>query len=98
VTTVVALVVLKPVETRLIDKMRRGRRQCLIKLGPQLHIAELLSVFEAHRYRIIAMGIDPVSESERQLSATIAVPPRTDTGAIDVELRRVEGVMALEWN
>jgi putative Mg2+ transporter-C (MgtC) family protein len=98
VTTVVALVVLKPVESTLIDKMRRGRRQCLIKLGPQLHVAELLSVFQAHHYRIIAMGIDPVSESERQLSAIVAVPPHTNTDAIDVELRRVEGVMALEWN
>jgi putative Mg2+ transporter-C (MgtC) family protein len=96
--TVVALVLLKPVETAVVDKMRRGRRQCLIKLGPELHIADLLSIFDAYHYRIIAMGIDPVSESERQLSATVAVPPHTETDAIDVELRRVEGVMALEWN
>jgi putative Mg2+ transporter-C (MgtC) family protein len=98
IATVVALVLLKPVETMVVDKMRRGRRQCLIKLGPQLHIADLLSVFDAHHYRIIAMEIDPVSVSERQLSATVAVPPHIDTAAIEVELRRVEGVMALEWS
>jgi putative Mg2+ transporter-C (MgtC) family protein len=97
VATVAALVALKPVETSLVDRMRRGRHECLIDLGPELRIAELASIFDTYHYRVIAMKIDPISDSRRQLSATVVAPPHTDTAAIETELRRVEGVITLEW-
>jgi putative Mg2+ transporter-C (MgtC) family protein len=95
--TVAALVVLKPIETTLVDRLRRGRHEFSLELGPELRIAEVVSIVEAHHAQITAIKVASVSDDTRQLSLSILVPSGIDAQSIAAEMERSEGVTGLEW-
>jgi putative Mg2+ transporter-C (MgtC) family protein len=95
--TVAALVALKPVEMSLVDRLRRGRHEFSVELGPELRIAELVTIVETHHAQITSMKIASVPDATRQLSLSIVVPSRVDAQSIATEMQASEGVTGLEW-
>ena len=95
--TVVSLFGLKQLEATLIPKMRRGRHNFSLQLGPELRIAELSGIVDSHNARIVSMKILSTAEEQRRLAMTISIPPEIDPRSLAYEMRELEGVTALEW-
>lgn len=96
--TVAALLGLKQVETTVVHRIRRGRHDFVIELGPELRIDELASIVDAHNGQIVSMKIASAPDAQRQLDLTLFVPPGIDAQSLATEIRALEGVTTLEWN
>jgi putative Mg2+ transporter-C (MgtC) family protein len=95
--TLAALVGLKQVEAALIPRMKRGRHECLIEMGPELRIADLGAIVDTHGAEILSMKLSSESSGKRELVLSISTPTKAEAEAIPLELSTVEGVTALDW-
>jgi putative Mg2+ transporter-C (MgtC) family protein len=95
--TLAALVGLKQVETALIPRMKRGLHECLIEAGPELRIAELSAIVEAHAAEILSMTLSSASSGKQELALTLAIPDKAEAQTIPLEMSKVEGVTTVDW-
>ncbi|MEA2510513.1 MAG: putative Mg2+ transporter-C (MgtC) family protein [Actinomycetota bacterium] len=96
--TVAALVGLKQVETTVVHRIRRGRHDFVIDLGPELRIDELASIVDSHQGEIVSMKVASTPDAQRQLNLTLVVPTGVDARSLATEMRALKGVTTLEWN
>ncbi|MDP9227319.1 MAG: MgtC/SapB family protein [Actinomycetota bacterium] len=98
VATVGSLFGLKQLEATVIPKMKRGRHNFFVEMGPELRMADVSSVVESHHARIVTMKIASDAARKRQLVMTISIPPEIDPESVAQEMRALEGVTGLRWD
>lgn len=102
VTTGVAvfsLFALKPLERKLLGRLKPGRYDFIIESDPQLSLSNLTDSVEAARGRIDSIRMEPHGEEGgHHLILRIKLAPKVRPQALAESLRAVEGVQQVDWS
>lgn len=101
VTTGVAvfsLFALKPLERKLLGRLKPGRYDFIIESDPQLSLSKLTDSVEAANGRIDSIRMEPHGEEGHHLILRIKLGPRVRPQDLAEALRVVEGVQQVDWS
>ena len=95
---VAALYGLKRMERLIFARMKKGRLEFALDIGPELKLTDLAGIFEAHSARTEKMHFTTTEQGVTRLVGAAWVPPSVSREIIVQDIRDIPGVERIEWS
>jgi putative Mg2+ transporter-C (MgtC) family protein len=96
---VATLYVLKYIERRALEKLKRGRIRFVIDMEPDLKLADLSGVLDRAKARVVSMKVMEVQDDDPGELILVAQLPRgADARELARDIRAIEGVADVDFD
>jgi putative Mg2+ transporter-C (MgtC) family protein len=98
IVVVAALYGLKRIERVLFARMKKGRFEFALDIGPELRTKDLADIFDAHGARTEKMHFTTTEAGGKRLVGAVWVPPGVSREIIVSDIRDTPGVERVDWS
>ncbi len=93
-----SLFALKPLERKLLGRLKPGRYEFILDADPQLSLSKLTDAVEDAGGRIDAIRMEPHGEEGHQLILSIKLGAKIRPHELADELKSLDGVRQVDWS